>query len=574
MTNTELATLAETADRVARSAEGRPEAARAAALAERLRAGRFLVSVVGEFKRGKSTLVNALIGEEVAPTGVLPLTAVRTELAYGPASATVEHLDGTRRPIDRTAVSQFVAEELNPANEKKVARVALTGEWDLLAGGVVLVDTPGVGSVYEHNSEEARAALLDTDGAIVVLAADAPVAASERDMLKMLADRRAPTFFVLNKADHIDPEELSRVRRWVEDVIEEHAGRREQVFAVDARRALSFTRAAEDGFDFAELVVELRRFIERDLVGAMVRGARRDLARLGRSMLEALTVEQAAWAMDGAELARLAEQFGQAAEEQRRAFHNDRTLLGRDLSGLVATVRARLERFAADEPPKHFDVLVAAAESVPSARLSEALWDGIQEVVRTSFETFRHHEADRIEQEWQAVAESFRHRTEERVAAVRVAASELFKVDLPRLEIPSVGAGRERFFYLFLRVGSSTDLLSSLGVRLLPSGLVRRRALRKAKSELAREFAKHAGRAGWAMSQRLEEAGRKLEQSMDAQLGATIEAIGEAARRAESRGRVLERERVEREAESARHWELARELADLAEGLDRSDASQ
>ena len=194
MTNAEVERLVETAIRLARGAEGRPEAARAAALAERLRAGRFLVSVVGEFKRGKSTVVNALIGEEVAPAGVLPLTAVRTELAYGPASATVEHLDGTRRPIDRAAVSQFVAEELNPANEKKVARVALTGEWDLLAGGVVLVDTPGVGSVYEHNSEEARAALLDTDGAIVVLAADAPVAASERDMLKVLADRRAPTF--------------------------------------------------------------------------------------------------------------------------------------------------------------------------------------------------------------------------------------------------------------------------------------------------------------------------------------------------------------------------------------------
>jgi hypothetical protein len=147
-------------------------------------------------------------------------------------------------------------------------------------------------------------------------------------------------------------------------------------------------------------------------------------------------------------------------------------------------------------------------------------------------------------------------------------------VDLPRLEIPSVGAERERFFYLFLRVGSSTDLLSSLGVRLLPLGLVRRRALRRAQSELAREFAKHAGRAGWDLSQRLEEAGRKLERSMQAELGATIEAIAEAARRAENRGRVLERERVERETDSARQWGLARELADLAEGLDRSDASQ
>src|SRR6266571_7233152 len=59
-------------------------AGRARELAERLEGGRFLISVVGEFKRGKSTLLNALLGRDLLPTGVLPLTAVATEVAYGP----------------------------------------------------------------------------------------------------------------------------------------------------------------------------------------------------------------------------------------------------------------------------------------------------------------------------------------------------------------------------------------------------------------------------------------------------------------------------------------------------------
>jgi len=68
---------------------------RAERLAERLEQGRFHVAVLGAFKHGKSTLVNALIGEAVLPTGVLPLTTVATEVGWGRPGARVEHLDGT-----------------------------------------------------------------------------------------------------------------------------------------------------------------------------------------------------------------------------------------------------------------------------------------------------------------------------------------------------------------------------------------------------------------------------------------------------------------------------------------------
>ena len=56
---------------------------RAWRLGDRLTQGSFHVSVLGEFKRGKSTLVNALLAEDVLPTGVLPLTAVATEISFG-----------------------------------------------------------------------------------------------------------------------------------------------------------------------------------------------------------------------------------------------------------------------------------------------------------------------------------------------------------------------------------------------------------------------------------------------------------------------------------------------------------
>ncbi|MGP0107819.1 MAG: dynamin family protein [Acidimicrobiales bacterium] len=71
------------AEELATEADGRPEADRAARLCQRLSSGQLLVAVVGESKRGKSTPVNALLGAEVVPSGVLPLTTVATEICSG-----------------------------------------------------------------------------------------------------------------------------------------------------------------------------------------------------------------------------------------------------------------------------------------------------------------------------------------------------------------------------------------------------------------------------------------------------------------------------------------------------------
>jgi ribosome biogenesis GTPase A len=121
----------------------REVAGRAARLADRLAQGRFHVSVLGEFKRGKSTVVNALLGRDLLPTGVLPLTAVATEVAFGESGASLVHLDGTRCEVTVDELADFVTEARNPGNERQVARVEVRVPAELLRPGVVLVDTPG-----------------------------------------------------------------------------------------------------------------------------------------------------------------------------------------------------------------------------------------------------------------------------------------------------------------------------------------------------------------------------------------------------------------------------------------------
>ncbi len=556
--DSELDQLAQAATELARSAAGRVEvSSRACRLAERLTRGRFNISVLGEFKRGKSTIVNALVGQELLPTGVVPLTAVATEVAFGEEGATVVHLDGTTMDIGVGELADFVTEARNPDNQRQVARVEVRAPAQILQPGVVLVDTPGIGSIFRHNDEAATRALLDADGAILVLSADAPLSEPERRLLAALSDRRAPTFFVLNKVDHLTPAEREEVRRFVTEAVAGELGRKERLWCVDGRAALTARLAGRDldegdAVDFPEFTRALARFVEADLVEARLETARRELGRLARGLEDALRLEAGAAVLDAESLTRRLAEFQAAAEEQRRAFADERTLLERDVAALAEAISGRLFDFARREPPNWEGRLVEVARTAPVRRLEEELHHAVEVAVRVGFEAFRRAEAERAEQAWSRLAEQLRSRAQARINAVRTAASGLFSVSLPEMAIPEVAEEREQYFHLFLHVGSSSEDLGRVLRHLLPASVVRRRLLDRARRELAAEFDKHAGRARWDLDQRLGAVRRRFELTMVEELDQSVQTILAAARRAEELRSAadsdLERRRQEGEA--------------------------
>ena len=154
-----------------------------AALRARLDAARLRVLVAGEAKRGKSTLINALLGRAVLPAGVTPLTAVATTVRYGDdPHAEVRFADGHEEKQPLTALPDLVTERGNPGNRRHVAAVTVYLDAPVLAGGVELVDTPGTGSVFAWDTAAAHEALETMDAAVFVLTADPPVSAAERDL--------------------------------------------------------------------------------------------------------------------------------------------------------------------------------------------------------------------------------------------------------------------------------------------------------------------------------------------------------------------------------------------------------
>ena len=118
-------------------------------LKEKIQDNVFNLVVLGQFKRGKTSLINALLGAEILPTAVVPLTSIATILKYGETlNINVYFNDGRVTEIEPATLTQYVTEKGNPRNEKDVQEVIITYPSSYLKDGVRLIDTPGVGSVY------------------------------------------------------------------------------------------------------------------------------------------------------------------------------------------------------------------------------------------------------------------------------------------------------------------------------------------------------------------------------------------------------------------------------------------
>jgi hypothetical protein len=133
---------------------------------------RFALAVLGQFKRGKSSLMNAIIGRELLPTGVLPLTSVITALKYSPKERLKVERQGLNRgeELPVNVLSDYVTEKGNPGNCKKIKTAYVELSVPFLRSGVEFVDTPGIGSAIAANTATTYEFLPECDAVLFVAA--------------------------------------------------------------------------------------------------------------------------------------------------------------------------------------------------------------------------------------------------------------------------------------------------------------------------------------------------------------------------------------------------------------------
>ena len=152
----------------------------------KLQDGKFFLAVLGQFKRGKSTFINAILNDDILPTGVVPLKSVVTTIHYAPkVSVEVTYKTGKQKTVTPQQLHEIVTERGNPGNCLGVSLVTIGHPAMFLKEGLVLVDTPGVGSSQEANTAETLAYLPRIDAAILLLSIDQPVNVAELDFINL-----------------------------------------------------------------------------------------------------------------------------------------------------------------------------------------------------------------------------------------------------------------------------------------------------------------------------------------------------------------------------------------------------
>jgi GTP-binding protein EngB required for normal cell division len=479
------------------------------ALLDRLNAARLRVLVAGEAKRGKSTLINALLGRAVLPAGVTPLTAVATTVRYGDdPRAEVLFMDGHEEKQPLTALTDLVTERGNPRNRRRIAGVTVYLSAPVLAGGVELVDTPGTGSVYEWDTEAAHEALRSMDAAVFVLSADPPVSASERDLLGLVAGLSVTTFAVLNKADHLDGPGLAEAAEFTRQVLCEsgHAG---QVYPMSARAALGGHDAGFAEFE-ADFTAYLSSRRQADLRASAVAQAR----RIASSLLDEVTLTRRAAHMRAGDAAGRVEQFtGRLAEvtvHSRDAVAVVNAESGRLLSALNAAADSaalRLGRQITGPLDALLDGELRAARPGEIERRGRERLSGL---AVTAAEAWRQQQREAIEAGLAWVDGRLAADLHAELRVLRDAAAELLGLDLAIPEPDARLAEDRRFFYTTGEDVGQTELLAG-GVRRWLPGEAGRRAVREhLRREASRLVAQQVGRARGDLQYRLAEATRAM----------------------------------------------------------------
>ncbi len=183
----------------------------------------FFLAVLGQFKRGKSTFINAILEDEVLPTGVIPLTSVVTTIHYDPeVSIEVTYKTGRQEKILPSRLQEIVTERGNPGNRLGVSLVTIGHPSLFLKEGLVLVDTPGVGSLQAANTTETLAYLPRIDAAIFLLSVDQPLNVAELEFIALSKSFAPEVYFVLNKIDLVGEDELAESLMYCRNTLSEH----------------------------------------------------------------------------------------------------------------------------------------------------------------------------------------------------------------------------------------------------------------------------------------------------------------------------------------------------------------
>lgn len=516
---------------------------RAISIGTRLQTDKFNLVVVGQFKRGKSTLVNALVGDDILPTAVVPLTSIVTILHYGSEEKiTVSFAGGTSENISRKDLPGFVTERFNPQNVKQVESVEIELPCGFLGSGIRLVDTPGVGSVYVHNTDAAIRFLPESDATIFLMTADQPLSAGEVEFLRNVREHVTKIFFVLNKVDMLSEAEQHEAEEFIRGSLSNEMSVPKmsiRLFLLSSKTALRARLQNNDSLE-AESNIQpfgnaLTEFLKGEKADILVSSAARRARRIAAEASTLAKLRLKAYSESADSLQMKVDEFKKfRGEIQRRREDISRVIYAAyNIVAMIEEDRVLFEKSSLPELESRFDEIVTRFHGLGASQLIEQLNRAIITLVTAAVDRWRTEEEERVKEEFNSAARDLFGRMNELIDDIYQHVAGLFNVEFRRLEDYPLFNDESEFYYFILEdIKPSLEELTDAIVKRLPKRIARRLILRKEKETLRIEFDRQCGRVRYDVVQRIDKSMSKLGDTFSESVNGHLARIEEIIREA------------------------------------------
>lgn len=236
------------------------------------------IAVLGQFKAGKSSFLNSLLGQNVLPVGVIPVTTAITRLQYGEKEQiTVRHFDGTVTSAPLAEIDEYTSETKNPDNSKNVAVVDIELPSLQKYAGLRLVDTPGLGSVYKYHQSIAENWLPEVGTALLAVSADRPLSENDLALISELTAHTPNIIILLTKADLLSAGQQSEVINFFRQTMHKKLNRELPVYLYSTKNYTARYKeivereimkiSANKDFEFLRILRHKTRFLAKSTLG-------------------------------------------------------------------------------------------------------------------------------------------------------------------------------------------------------------------------------------------------------------------------------------------------------------------
>lgn len=508
---------------------------------DKLLKNEFNLAVLGQFKRGKSTFINALLGEKIVPTAVVPLTSIVTIIKYGPkVKVTVYFLDGSQKEITVKELEEYATERGNPGNEKKVKEIIIEHPSEFLKKGISLIDTPGIGSVYQHNTDVTYEFLPKLDAAIFLFTIDSPVAKNEYEFLKDVQDHAVKIFFVLNKIDYAEENDVKEALNFTAEVLKEKLGDEKiKIFPISAKIALEAKETCDEEklklSGLPEFISKLDEFITKEKGKALLLSSCNSTLRFLSKLKFDIDLKMEAIKTPVEELERNINILKKKMEEIEKDKKDMLFIFEGESKELLAHFNAEYEKFKNYEYPnleKALEDYFTNNTALPLKELIEKSREYITEKTLEVIDSWKEGELKRLAGASGKITERLAKKVEKIITELQELTASMFHIKFESFAV--IEDFKEAGYFYYNMEPEKTFLLPTpLSVApFLPGFIARKIALNNLKEWLKQQFDRQCGRVRYDIAQRMEKTFKEYYNYLEEKIAETANGIMESVKKA------------------------------------------